>query len=156
MRTILAMVAILLLALAGSGLAAPDAVSQIRTAMERDHGLPRDPAFYSHEVTISHSWDEPRTAPREPFISALSKELSIFDTVYTGRRWALTRFIVSGDTIIATARQTGTLPGGEQVRNDTAYFISLENGRIARIETWYDREQSAPIMRALSNAMGHR
>jgi ketosteroid isomerase-like protein len=144
--------ALLLLSFAAPVQAAPDVAAKVKAAVERDQGLPRDAALYADQVTIGHSWDEARTLERAPFVAALSKELGTFDRVLTGRKWELVRFVVAGDTIVATTRQTGMLPDGSEARSDTAYFFTLEHGRIARIETWYDRLQSQPILQALSDA----
>ena len=123
--------------------------SRVRQAYERGEALPRDPTLYSQTISYGHGYDDPKSFPVKNLLEGNAKETDIMKAAADGFQTRLMRFLTDGNTIIAVTRTTAKLKDGSPFRADVVTFLTVENGRVAHIQTWPDRQQWTPMMKYL-------
>ena len=115
------------------------AVTRLRASMENDKSLPSDPSFYAQTLHVGHNWDTGHTVKAEDLVKIVSFDHYVKENGIT--KMELTRFLASGDTVVATVLLTGQKPDGTPTRFTIATFFRLANGKIVDIQEWYDRSE---------------
>ncbi len=115
------------------------AVARLRASIEKDKSLPSDLSFYAETLHVAHNWDTGRTVKAADLVKTISFAPYFKENGITNIE--LTRFVASGDTVVAAVLLTGQKPDGTATRFTIATFYRLVNGKIADIQEWYDRSE---------------
>ena len=128
-------------------------VRRLRAAFERDRQMPLDADLYAPDLHVSHNYEPGGIVDTPQFLATVARELAAAKRVGAVDRAELTRFLTSGDTVVATVLNTGALADGTKTRFYIAYFFKIANGRIVDIETWYDRKGAEQQAQAIAGEM---
>ena len=112
--------------------------ARIRQSIARDPGIPMDRSLYKDQLTNGHNVGEAHTAPTERLLGVIGPEQASIRRFVSNYHLSITRFIASGDNVVVTTDLSGGFPDGTALKAKTALFFTIENGHIARIETWGD------------------
>jgi predicted SnoaL-like aldol condensation-catalyzing enzyme len=114
-------------------------VARLRANFEKTKALPSDPSFYAETLHVAHNWDTGRTVKAADLVKTVSFDSYFKENGITNIE--LTRFVASGDTVIAAVLLTGHKPDGTPTRFTIATFFRLAGGKIVDIQEWYDRSE---------------
>jgi len=123
---------------AGGNAAFETTAARIRASIERDPGIPMDRSLYKEQLTYGHNLGQAHTAPTERLIGVIGPEQASIRRFVSNYHLEITRFIASGDNVVVTTELSGSFPDGTALKAKTALFFTIEDGRIARIETGGD------------------
>jgi hypothetical protein len=159
MRSFVIVGAALLVVLCHAALAQPPAhsfeaaVARLRASFEQSQQMPLDPDLYAPNLHVSHNYEAGRIVDVPVFLAGVARELAAAKQVGANDHAELTRFLASGDTVVATVLNTGKLADGSPTRFYIAYFFKIADGRVVDLETWYDRKGAEQQAQAIANAM---
>jgi ketosteroid isomerase-like protein len=86
-----------------------------------------------------HNWDTGRVVKAADLVKMVSFDHCIKANGITNIE--LTRFVASGDTVVAAVLLTGQKLDGTPTHFTIATFYRLANGKIVDIQEWYDRSE---------------
>ncbi len=152
-RILLAATAVMLALPAYADAGFDKATARLRASFEQQKQMPLDADLYIDNLFVSHNYESGKTVDTAAFLTGVGKELAAAKKVGISQKSELTRFLAADDTVVATVLNTGTAADGSPTRFYIAYFFKIMNGRVAHIETWYDRKASDTQLKALSTEM---
>ena len=117
---------------------------KIRQSVASGAGFPMDPALYKERMIYGHS-AESREVDTKTLLKGVAPEQESIHRFVTNYKIEVTRFVASGDNVVVTTELTGTLPDKTDLRLETGLFFTIEDGRIARIETWTNGAAGAKL-----------
>jgi len=128
-------------------------VARLRASFEQEKQMPLDADLFAPNLHVSHNYEAGRTVDVPTFLAGVAREIAAAKRVGANDHAELTRFLVSGDTVVATVLNTGQLPGGAPTRFYIAYFFKISDGRVVDLETWYDRKGSEQQAQAIAKEL---
>jgi hypothetical protein len=129
------------------------AAARIKASFEQDKRMPLEPELYVDNLFVSHNYEPGKTVDTVAFLKGVGKELEAAKKVGISQKSEMTRFLKDGDTVVTTVLNTGTSADGKPSRFYIAYFFTIKDGKVAHIETWYDRKGSDDQLQSLSKEM---
>ena len=125
--------------------------AEVRVALEQTDNMPTMEELYAKTVAVSHNWDVPQEQSRADFVHELTAEVPILKSTLGAA--TITRFLVAGDTVVVTVRFAHGEPRGESPPQ-IAYFVKIQDGKIAGEQVFADREQLALLFCAMGEGGG--
>lgn len=135
-----------------------NAVERIRTSMTTAGVYPEEADAYADRVFLKHNWDKGRHLENTELSRILTNEGASRKAGFgDSESMKLVDFRVAGDTVITRLVSSGRLANGTEARLESAAFFKIVDGKIAEVESWYDRQDAAvflALLRLHSSAQG--
>jgi hypothetical protein len=139
------------LQLAQAGNSAELIGAEVRQALEQTDNMPVREELYAKTVAVSHNWDVPREQRRADFVRELTAEVPILESTLGSA--TITRFLVTGDTVVLTVRFAQGVPH-DGSPPQIAYFVKIRDGKIVGEQVFADREQLSLLLSAMGEVGG--
>lgn len=125
-----------------------DTVERFFAALEGGD-IPTVEAIYTPDARIWHN-----DASGEQGVADNLKTLAGLHRVVTGQRYEITRRLAVEGGVFQQHVLTGTLPDGTAIAMPAAMYLTVADGRVARIEEYLDSAQAAPLRAARAALAG--
>jgi hypothetical protein len=108
-------------------------------------------SLFAPTVAVAHNFDDAaRLVPGPALAAVLLGEIVALRRALPDFRREDERVIVGTDAFAVSRTTRGTLPDGAQLRFTQCVVSVVTDGLISRLDTYYDRQQVAPLLALLA------